>query len=481
MPRFPWLLFLRFFASQVVAFNALMLICLGIDSSLRPQAADGTWSIALIFFGASVVVAAVSSYRFTQPLRRALVKALRVVSKKQARAQGYPDPEEADLRGNEPGEYSELEAALDRVEKKLKKRKDQLVREREENAAFMSSVQEGLISVNPEQKLLYFNSQFAAQFLDPEQMRGFAIKLTDVLRVPEILEAFHRVVEQGTTQKVAVRLVTRLDNVPRFFSVSLTPLRKEPGRGVYGVIGIFHDITDIKKAEQIRIDFVGNASHELRTPLTSVKGYVDTLKDDVRSGRLEQASDFLDIISRNVDRLTELVNDLLSLSALEHNSELRLEAVHPLALSDQVMKDLAVMASGKNHLIRVTGDVPPFFADARKVEQVLKNLLSNAIKYVPTDGRIHVRWDIGDRREVVLRVSDNGPGIPEEHHARLFERFYRIDKGRTRDAGGTGLGLAIVKHIMQSHGGSVSLKSRLGEGAEFVCVFPPLKESTAHV
>lgn len=427
------------------------------------------------FFVGSCLLAAFTSWRFTQPIRRALERALRVASKKYARVTGEMD--ESDLFENDRGEYSELVSALDRIDRKLKKRKEQLIREREENAAFMSSVQEGLLSVDAEGRIRYFNSQFAILFLSPNFVRSEEpLRLSDAFRVPEIFEAFRQVLETGETQKVHVRMLTQVDRQFRDFSVSMTALRKEKTGEIRGVIGIFHDVTDLKKAERVRIDFVGNASHELRTPLTSVKGYVETLREDVRQGRLDQAGNFLGIISRNVDRLIELVNDLLSLSALEHNSELHLEHVHAMALSDHVAKELAVMASEKNQVIRVTGEVPLFWADVRKVEQVLRNLVSNAIKYVPEGQQIHVRWETGDRGAIVLRVVDTGPGIPSEHHARLFERFYRIDKGRSRDAGGTGLGLAIVKHIMQSHGGSVAVKSEVGVGSEFICVFPALRD-----
>nr|WP_232469317.1 ATP-binding protein [Bdellovibrio bacteriovorus] len=221
------------------------------------------------------------------------------------------------------------------------------------------------------------------------------------------------------------------------------------------------------------MDFVGNASHELRTPLTSIKGYVDTLKEDVKTGQIQQAGKFLDIVSRNIDRLMDLVNDMLSINTLEaSNSELKLEMIHPLAISEHVVSELAVMAAEKNITIRVNGDVPPFLADARKVEQVLRNLVSNAVKYIPSGKTIQIRWERDIKEYIILRVIDDGQGIPEQHLDRLFERFYRIDKGRTRDAGGTGLGLAIVKHIMQSHGGTVAVKSIVDQGSEFICSFP---------
>jgi two-component system phosphate regulon sensor histidine kinase PhoR len=169
----------------------------------------------------------------------------------------------------------------------------------------------------------------------------------------------------------------------------------------------------------------------------------------------------------------DLVNDLLSISTLESaSSELRLELINPLQISEHVVADLAVLAGDKNISIRVIGEVPPFVADSRKLEQVLKNLVSNAVKYIPQGRSVQIRWESDDKRNIVLRVIDDGQGISDEHLDRLFERFYRIDKGRARDAGGTGLGLAIVKHIMQSHGGSVSVRSKENKGSEFTCVFP---------
>lgn len=477
LARFPWFVFLRFFFVQIFGFNLLFLICLSFLIRHEAIAGSAFWVSFALFSAGSVLLALLTSYRFTRPIRRALSKALRISSKKYARMNV---PDQGELFEEEPGEYSELETALDRIDKKLKKKKEQLLREREENAAFMGSVQEGVISVDTSGKLLYFNSQFAALFVNPELLKASeGLRLTDALRVPEIFEAYRKVLETGLLQKVQVRLSTRLDNQPRAFVISMTALRREKSGEIRGVIGLFHDITDLQRAQQIRIDFVANASHELRTPLTSIKGYMDTIKEDAAAGRFEQAIPFLDVVSRNVDRLIELVRDLLSLSALEHHAELKLETVNALAISDHVVKELASQAADKGQVIRVNGQVPPFIADARKVEQVLRNLLGNAIKYIPEGKQVQILWETNERGQILLRVKDNGPGIPEEHHARLFERFYRIDKGRSRDAGGTGLGLAIVKHIMQSHGGGVTVKSQVGVGSEFICLFPSLREGLA--
>ena len=426
------------------------------------------WQLALNFTVFSIALFLFTSYVFSYPIYKIYLKTLRLSDKKNAAELETFE----DLTEEQFGEFAELEHGLDRLQKKLKKRKDQLQREREEMQAFMSSVQEGLINVSLEEKVIFFNSQFATLFLDSEKMQMPFLSLTDIFRTPEIYASFKKVLETGQTQKVTMKMETKLESSQRNFLVSLAPLRKTKSNQVYGVIGVFHDITDIKKLEQVRIDFVANASHELRSPLTSVKGYVDTLKDDVKKGQMQQADAFLEIISRNVNRLIELVNDLLTLSSLESHSQLKIEKVNPMQISDMVVSDLAFLAKSKGQVIRIQSQASDFYADFNKVEQVLRNLVTNAIKYIPERKQIQVIWENNDKMQTVLRVIDNGPGIPSEHHSRLFERFYRVDKGRSRDQGGTGLGLAIVKHIMISHGGSIHVKSELGLGSEFICTFP---------
>jgi two-component system phosphate regulon sensor histidine kinase PhoR len=267
--------------------------------------------------------------------------------------------------------------------------------------------------------------------------------------------------------------VTQLDSVAKYFSVRVSALREEKTRAIYGALAVFHDITELKKAEQIRIEFVENASHELRTPLTSVKGFVETLREDVSAGRLEQMPQFLTTISKNVDRLTELVNDMLTITTLEGQSPFQMEVVNPAVITEEVVARLSSLALEKKILIKSHFEAPEMRVDTHKLDQILSNLVGNAIKYIPDEGRIDITWIQSSQGEVILSVKDNGPGIAEEHLSRLFERFYRVDKGRSRDIGGTGLGLSIVKHIMQGHGGTISVRSEIGKGAEFICVFPP--------
>lgn len=419
----------------------------------------------------SLVIALYTSYLLTIPIHKLYLKILKISDKKNNLD---IDLLSDDLTEEQVGEFSILESGLNRLQKKLKKRKDQLLREREEMQAFMSSVQEGLINVSLDEKVIFFNSRFATLFLDSDKMQIDQLKLTDIFRTPEVYDSFKKVFETGLTQKTTMNMDTKLDLYPRNFLVSLTPLRKAKTNEIYGAIGVFHDITDLKKLEKVRIDFVANASHELRSPLTSVKGYVDTLKDDFKRGQLQQAEGFLDIVSRNVNRLIELVNDLLTLSSLESSGQLTLSKINPLQISDLVVSDLSLQAKEKSQFILIKNNAHDFMADSVKVEQVLRNLILNAIKYIPAQKTIQILWENDEYDNTILRVIDNGPGIPPEHHERLFERFYRIDKGRSRDQGGTGLGLAIVKHIMLSHNGSVQLKSQLGSGAEFICTFPSL-------
>ena len=234
-------------------------------------------------------------------------------------------------------------------------------------------------------------------------------------------------------------------------------------------------IAALKSAEKMRIEFVANVSHELRTPLTSIKGYTETLLEDLESGRPADP-EFLKIILKNSNRLLALINDLLDLSAIESGAdELHPNYLNLSEITDHALKPLERNAEKKHSKLETHIETELLFADPKRVEQVLTNLIENAIKYCPNESRILIRW-YEEQSEaghfICLQVRDNGPGIPEKYLGRLFERFYRLDKGRSRDMGGTGLGLSIVKHIMQRHNGSVTVESTLGQGTTFLCRFP---------
>jgi two-component system phosphate regulon sensor histidine kinase PhoR len=253
----------------------------------------------------------------------------------------------------------------------------------------------------------------------------------------------------------------------------MTPLRDEKSKEVYGLLVVLSDRSEIEAARSLRSEFVENASHELRTPLTSIKGFLDAAKADFEQQDYTNVGSFLQIASKSVDKLTELVNDLLTLSKLERKPQISLELMDPQSITQEVFEKLALLAAQKKIVMRMTIQSGPFMADPTLVERLLTNLVSNAIKYIQEEGLIQVRWheDL-EGKKVLLEVEDNGPGIAEEHLERLFERFYRIEKSRNRDAGGTGLGLAIVKHIIQLHQGEVRVESRIGQGTRFLCEFP---------
>jgi two-component system, OmpR family, phosphate regulon sensor histidine kinase PhoR len=366
------------------------------------------------------------------------------------------------------------EVQFNQIQTDLKQKTEALSQEREELATLMSAISDAILAVDLTGKPLFFNSRFALSFFGfAEGKQTRQPHLGEVFRDPVILDAFHAAFEHGVNQQASIKLYVKGDTTPRFFSISIAPLRHEEGP-VYGAVGIFHDVTELKRAENIRIEFVANVSHELRTPLTAIKGYTDTLREDVAQKKFDTASEFLEIIARNSDRLMRLIVDLLDLSSLESQDaaeKMSKTEVNTTELTQRVLTQLESRRADKGHTIGTVYGAPTVFADPARAEQVLVNLLENSIKYVPSSGKVSILWE-KKPNHVLLKVSDNGPGIPIEHHSRLFERFYRVDQARSRELGGTGLGLAIVKHIMQQHGGSVWINSESGKGTEFVCQFP---------
>ena len=250
-----------------------------------------------------------------------------------------------------------------------------------------------------------------------------------------------------------------------------------PSQGaLLGTVAVFHDLTEIHQLERMRRDFVANVSHELRTPLTAIRGFAETLRGNEVSP--EQRRQFLDVILRQSDRLTALIEDLLELSRIEGGTrELALEAVDVGALARSLLQDLKPrLEAGRLTAAAQAGPAPAAWADRRALEQVLLNLLDNAIKYSEPGGRIEIALT-GTPDGVRIDVSDTGIGIPEADRARIFERFYRVEKARSRDLGGTGLGLSIVKHLVQTLRGEVFVASREGKGTTFTLRLPAAPEA----
>lgn len=365
-------------------------------------------------------------------------------------------------------EWLELESNIDTMRRDLAAKAQSLTMEQVELDTIMGAISDAILAVDPEGNPLFFNSRFEMLF-GGEGLRRRMTKLWTIFREPEILESFTAALKEGSVAATKAIPLEQKGGLKNYFSISVSPLRRQDGT-IYGAVGIFHDVTQLKSAEQMRIDFVANVSHELRTPLTSIKGYVDTLIEDaVRKKPVDDS--FLGIISRNTERLLNLMNDLLDLSSIESDDLLQKDSVDTRDVTERVAKQLQSRMSQKKQNFAVEASAGSVVADPHRLEQVLTNLLDNAVKYTQEDGNIKVSW-LSDGSDVLLKVWNDGPAIPIDHHPRLFERFYRVDKARSREQGGTGLGLAIVKHIMQRHEGSVWVESRVGQGTAFVCRFP---------
>jgi two-component system phosphate regulon sensor histidine kinase PhoR len=259
----------------------------------------------------------------------------------------------------------------------------------------------------------------------------------------------------------------------RWLQVNAAALPDRAG-GSRGAILVFHDLTRIKQLENTRQEFVANVSHELRTPLSLIKGFVETLLEGARNDP-EKTTRFLQTIEKHADRLTYLIEDLLTISRLESGQiVMNLHAVELRDEAQRAIDDLRARASEKK--ITLENAVPARLAaraDTDRLQQVFFNLVENAIKYGRNGGRVGVGGRVlPDKGKVELWGQDDGPGIPTDARDRVFERFYRVDRARSRETGGTGLGLAIVKHIIQAHGGEVWLKSELGVGTTFLFTLP---------
>ncbi|MGC9941738.1 MAG: ATP-binding protein [Verrucomicrobiota bacterium] len=329
-----------------------------------------------------------------------------------------------------------------------------------------NSMLEGLLLLDRNRKIYLANRAFKSLFGLKTELRGKTIM--EALRVHELDDLVNQVEAKGQVLNYELKLP---DLSERWLQVNAAAISNSTGERE-GTILVFHDLTRLKQLERTREEFVANVSHELRTPLSLIKGYVETLLDGARNNP-EVAERFLRIIERNTQRLDLLIQDLLTISALESERiKLVLQPVNLHGLVDKVFADLNSRAEDKEVVLE--NELPVFLGlvDSNRIDQVLANLVDNAIKYGRVQGKVVVGGKKIDGEKIEIYVRDDGPGIPQESLDRVFERFYRVDKARSRDQGGTGLGLSIVKHIVQAHGGKVWVESELGKGATFYFTLP---------
>ena len=337
---------------------------------------------------------------------------------------------------------------------------------RAQQQVLFNSMLEGLLLLDRNRRIYLANRAFKNLFGIKTELRGRTIM--EALRVHELAELVERVEGEGQMFDYELKLP---DLSERWLQVNAAAISNSAGERE-GTILVFHDLTRLKQLERTREEFVANVSHELRTPLSLIKGYVETLLDGARNNP-EVAERFLKIIERNTERLDLLIQDLLTISALEAGRiKLNLQKVELRPLVEKVLGDLKPPADSKG--VALVNQLPDLIAaaDAVRLEQVLANLVDNAIKYGRSQGTVTVGGGKTGDGKIEVFVQDDGPGIPPESLDRVFERFYRVDKARSREQGGTGLGLSIVKHIVQSHGGKVWVKSEPGKGATFFFTLP---------
>ncbi|HEV2715154.1 MAG TPA: ATP-binding protein [Terriglobales bacterium] len=332
----------------------------------------------------------------------------------------------------------------------------------------LEEMREGLLVIDREMRVVTSNRAARQLVFTVTEDSIDSRRLTELTRNPAIYDAFLDGVRG--TERSGVKVETHGAS-RRVFDLRVVPLRTADASEVSGALGVFFDVTRLERLEIVRQEFLSNVSHELRTPLTSIMALTETLEDGALSDT-DNNRRFLSIIKKNASRMHRLIDDILELSAIEAgNVQVNREWVSLRPLVSDIVN--SVSATVGSHKITINNEVPAearVFADPHRLSQMLTNLIDNAVKFNRNDGSVTIRY-AGNNSDYIL-VEDTGEGIPALHLDRLFERFYRVDRARSRELGGTGLGLAIVKHLAKAHGGEVSVESRFGEGSSFMIELP---------
>jgi two-component system phosphate regulon sensor histidine kinase PhoR len=423
--------------------------------SIQIKIALGGLLIALIAAGISLLI----SRRISRPIEEMKKGADHFAEGDLTHRLTAPDSEE----------LASLAEALNQMAAQLDRRIETIMSQRNELETVLASMLEGVIAIDNEERIINLNSAAAGLFdSKPENCRDR--NLQEVIRNSALQQFVRQSIISQVPKEDDISLYHNGEKTLHLHSSPLLDANKER----IGTLVVFNDVTHLRRLENMRRDFVANVSHEIKTPLTAIKGFVETLHQGSVDNP-EEAKRFLGIIQKHVDRLSSIVEDLLSLSRIEQEDE-----VKTIKLEEGFIKDVfrsAILicrpkAEEKNITVISLCDEPISARfDAMLLEQAVVNLLDNGIKYSEPERTIYLKAE-RDNSEIKISVVDQGLGIAKKHLPRLFERFYRVDKARSRKMGGTGLGLAIVKHIAQAHGGSVSVESTLGQGSTFTIHLP---------
>src|SRR5579875_54804 len=355
-------------------------------------------------------------------------------------------------------EIAHVASALDKTARKLEEGFGALENSRQTLETLLNSMQEAVIAVAQDERVLWANRRM--ERLLPSGVR-LGAPLVESVRDPEILASIQSAL---TARDVTVARAAKIFS-GRVFDVTAAPM---PGGGA---VAVLHDQTEIERVEKTRRDFIANVSHELRTPLTSIQGYAETLLEN--PGLSPNQRDFVEVIRKNAMRMARLTEDLLVLARVESGEQkLKFQFTMPQELLDDAVQTFHELAAGRGVELSVMNTASSaVFVDRDAIHQVLSNLIDNALKYGGQGGKV-LLGACESEDGVQFYVRDFGPGIPSEHLPRLFERFYRVDKARSRESGGTGLGLAIAKHVVRAHSGTVYAESELNHGSTFSFTLP---------
>ena len=366
-------------------------------------------------------------------------------------------------------EFSGLSESMNQMAEQLQQRLDEITSQRNKTEAVLSSMREGVIATDLDQHVISINPAAARMFDVPMETVG-GRSVLEIIRNHEFQELIDRSVSTGESLESDI---VYHQNGERTFNVHCTPLLDALQKRLGGLV-VLSDVTQLRRLENMRRDFAASVSHEIKTPLTAIKGFVETLCTGELEDR-EETRRFLTIIDRHVNRLATIIDDLMQLSRIERTDEIQQIGLERCRIEDVLNAAIGLCSVGireKGIDVRLSCETDlKGCIDATLLEQAAVNLLDNAVKYSPDNSTIYIEaLTVGD--EIRIRFKDEGMGIAKKHLPRLFERFYRVDKARSRKLGGTGLGLAIVKHIAQAHGGTVTVESELEKGSTFSLHLP---------
>lgn len=407
---------------------------------------------------ASLVIGYILSKTITVPINNVMNRARKI-------ARGDLD-QMLQVKSND--EIGKLTSSFNDMASALKRTLSEISSEKRKIETILNYLTDGVVAYNLAGELIHANPA-ARRLLGSEIMdldfNRFSLRFGLEINIDEL-----RFLENAEKRDSQIK---HHDRIVRAYFAAFT----DEGKRIEGFIVVLKDITEQEKLDAMRREFVANVSHELRTPLTSIKSYTETLLDGILDDR-DTSQRFLGVINSEADRMTRLVKDLLQLSRLDNGRmKWTLEQLNAVELVKASVEKLKLEAEGNGQTMEcyVIGDIPEISADRDRIEQVMMNILSNAIKYTPAGGKITVF--IGKLfKEIYIKVSDTGIGIPQEDLTRIFERFYRVDKARSREMGGTGLGLSIAKEIVEGHGGTIRIASELGKGTDVTIKLPIRRE-----